>query len=67
MLINNHKGVDLKQYNDTKAFIKYSNVVDDIYENIEEYNRNKDRKILIVFDDMIADKITSINNNKIIH
>ena len=29
--------------------------MDNIYENIEEYNTNKKRKILIVFDDMIAD------------
>ena len=28
--------------------------MDDIDKNIEEYNRNKKRKILIVFDDMIA-------------
>ena len=29
--------------------------MDDVYQNIEEYNPNKKRKILIVFDDMIAD------------
>ena len=29
--------------------------MDDIYETIEEYNPNKERKILIFFDDMIAD------------
>ena len=28
--------------------------MDDIYKNIEEYNPNKKRKIIIVFDDMIA-------------
>ena len=38
-----------------KAFIEYSNDMDDIYINIEEYNPNKKRKILIVFNDMIAD------------
>ena len=27
----------------------------DVYENIDDYNRNRKRKILIVFDDMIAD------------
>ena len=41
--------------NDFKAFIEYSNDMDDIYKNIEEYNPNKKRNILIVFDDMIAD------------
>ena len=38
---------------------------------IEEYNPTKEHKILIVFDDMIADMIsnnkTSANSNKIIH
>ena len=28
--------------------------MDDIFENVEEYNRNKERKIMIVFDDIIA-------------
>ena len=35
--------------------------MDDIYKNIEEYNANKKRKILIVFDDIIADMFS---NNK---
>ena len=39
--------------NDSKAFIEYSNDMDDIYKNIEEYNPNKKQKILIVFDGMI--------------
>ena len=29
--------------------------MDDVYENIDDYNPNRQRKILIVFDDMIAD------------
>ena len=33
--------------------------MDDIYKNFEEYNPNKKRKILIVFDDMIADQTVS--------
>ena len=40
-------------FNDSKAFIKVLNNRDDIYKNIEEYNPNKKRKILIVFDDTI--------------
>ena len=39
---------------DFKAFIEYSNEMDDIYKDTEEYNRNKKQKKLIVFDDMIA-------------
>ena len=40
-------------FNDSKAFIKVLNNMDDIYKNIEEYNPNKKRKILIVFDNTI--------------
>ena len=38
-----------------------SNDMQDVYKNIEDCNPIKTRKILIVFDDMIADMI---NNNK---
>ena len=44
---------------DAKAFIWYSNDMQDVYKNIEEYNIGKKRKILIVFGVMIADKITN--------
>ena len=37
--------------------------MDDIYENIEEYNQNKQRKILIIFDDMNADILSNKNLN----
>ena len=33
--------------------------MDNIYKNIEAYNPNKKRKILIVFDDMIADMLSN--------
>ena len=33
--------------------------MDDIYQNIEEYNRNKKREILLVFDDKIADMLSN--------
>ena len=52
----------LKHFNDPKAFIEYSNDMQDVYENIEEYNPGKKRKVLIVFDDIIADMI---NNKKV--
>ena len=41
--------------NDSKDFVEYFNDMDYIYKNIEEYNPNKKRKILIAFDDIIAD------------
>ena len=46
-------------------FIEYSNDMDHIYKNIEEYNPNKKRKIFIVFDDMIADNNNMISNKKL--
>ena len=55
MLINKRETTGLKYLNDSKPFIKHLNDVDDIYKNIEDYNPNKKREILIIFDDMIAD------------
>ena len=59
LLINKIKSADLKYINDSKAFIQYSKDMHDIYKNIGEYNPNKKRKILIVFDDVIADILSS--------
>ena len=56
-LINERESTGLKYFNYTKAFIEYSNDMQDVYKNIDEYNVDKERKILIVFDDMIADMI----------
>ena len=55
MSINKCEITGLKYFSDSKAFIDYSNDMDDIYKNIEEYNLNKKQKRLIVFDDMITD------------
>ena len=48
-----------QKYEDSKAFIEYSNNMQDVYKNIEEYNPDKKHKVLIVFDDMIADMISN--------
>ena len=40
--------------------------MDDIYENIEDYNPNNKQKILIVFDDMIADMLNNKKLNPIV-
>ena len=61
ILINKRKSTGLKHFNDPKAFIEYSNDMQDVYKNIDEYNADKERKRLIVFDDMITDMI---NNKK---
>ena len=47
----------MKYFNDSKAFIEYSNDMDDIYKDIEEYNPNKKWKMLIVFDHMIVNML----------
>ena len=54
-LIRNHKNAGIKHLNDSKAFIECSNTMDDVYENINDYNPSRKRKVLIIFDDMIAD------------
>ena len=56
-LIEKCEDVRIKHLNDSKAFIECSNTLDNVYENIDGYNstRKKKKKILIVFDDMIAD------------
>ena len=45
-LINKQESAGLKHFNDSKAFIEYSNHMDEIYKNIEEYNSNKKCRIL---------------------
>ena len=58
-LIKNREKAGIKHLNDSKAFIECSNTMDGVYENINDYNPNRRRKILIVFDDMIADIMTN--------
>ena len=60
LLIKTWEGVGLKNYNDSKPSIEYSNDMDDTYGNTEEYNANKERKMLIIFDDMIANMLRII-------
>ena len=54
-LINKRESVGINHFNDPKAFIEYSNDMHDFYKNIDDYNPDKENKILLVFDDMIAD------------
>ena len=65
-LIKKSEDVGIKHVNDPNAFIECSNTLDDVYENINDYNSSRRRKILIVFDDMIADIITNKNFQVII-
>ena len=45
----------LKHFKNPKAFIDYSQTIDDVYKNLEDCNPAKKIKVLTVFDDMIAD------------
>ena len=65
-LINKRESIGLKQFNDPKAFIEYSNDMQDVYKNINEYNPGKKRKIVLVFDDMIPDIINNKKLNSIV-
>ena len=58
--INKRESIGLKHFNDPKAFTEYSNDMKHVYKNIEEYNTDKESKILIAFDDIIADMIKLI-------
>ena len=66
LLIRNRESTGLKYLNDSKGFIEYSNDMVDIYKNIEEYNPNKKQKVLIVFDDMIADMLSNKKRNAMV-
>ena len=65
-LINERESTGLNHLNKYKAHIEYSNGMDDIYKNIEESNPNKKSEILIHFDDMIADVLSSRKPNTIV-
>ena len=65
-LTNKKGGVGINHFNDPKAFIEHSNDMHDIYKNINEYNLDKENKILIVFDDMIADITKNKNLDSIV-
>ena len=59
-LIKKRENIGINYFNDSNAFIECSNTMDDVYENINDYNPIRKRKKVIVFDDMIAD----IKSNK---
>ena len=58
-LIKKLEEVGIKHLNNPNAFIECSNIMDDVYENIDDYNSSRRRKILIVFDGMITDIMTN--------
>ena len=64
--INNREESGIKYFNDPTAFIEHSNIMDDVFKNIDDYNIERKRKILIVFDDVIAEIMNSKNFKSII-
>ena len=65
-LINKREKVGLDHFKDPKAFMEYSNDMLDVYKSFEDYKPRKNRKVLIVFDDMIADMINNKKLNPIV-
>ena len=65
-LINKREGVGINYFSDPKTFIEYSNDMRNVYKNIYDYNPDKENKLLIVFDDMIADMIRNKKLNSIV-
>ena len=60
-LIKKRENARIKHLNNSNAFIEYSQSIDDIYNNIDDYNLTRKRIFLCVFDDMIADILTKTN------
>ena len=54
-MINKTEQAGIKNLNDPHAFIEYSDDMGDVLDDINNYNKNRDKKVLIVFDDIIAD------------
>ena len=50
LLKEERERVRIKQTKNPKAFIDYSQTIDDVYDNFEDHNPTKKRKVLIVFD-----------------
>ena len=58
-LINKREQAGIKNLKDPHAFMEYSNDMNDVLEDINNYNKNRDKKVLIIFDNMIADIMRS--------
>ena len=65
-LINKREQAGIKNLNDPHAFIEYSDDMNDVLDDINNYNKKRDKKVLIVFDDMIADIEYNKNFKRII-
>ena len=66
LLINKREKAGINFNNDPNAFIEYSNSMDDILSDIEDYNKKRKRKVLIIFDDMISHVMSDKKAQKIL-
>ena len=62
LLINRREKVAVRKLKNAKRFIDYSQTIDDVYEILEDYDPIKKRRVLIEFDDMIADMESNKEN-----
>ena len=58
-LINKREQAGIKNLNDPHAFIEYLSDMSDVLDHINNCNKIRDKKVLIIFDDMIADIMRS--------
>ena len=54
-LIKKREDAGIKNINNPNSYIVCSNTKDDVYKDVDNYNSKRDKKVLIVFDDIIAD------------
>ena len=62
LLITGREKVGIKRLKNPKVFIDHSQTINDLYQNLEDYNPTKKRRVLIVFDDVIADMESNKKN-----
>ena len=65
-LISKREQVGIKNLNDPHAFIEYSDDMNDVLDDINNYNKNRDQKVLIAFDDVVVDIEYNKNFKRII-
>ena len=65
-LIDKREKAEININNDPNAFFEYPNSMDDILPNIEDYNKKRRRKVLIIFYDMISHVMSDKNAQKIL-
>ena len=58
-MLKKRENAGIKYLNDPNAFIECFSTMDDVYENINDYNPSRKRKILVVIDDMIVNIMTN--------